>query len=297
MATLANGVAQHASHDLPDRPSTMLALRVHGPEGPIAAFDRTPTSRDAHRGLGWLLLLAAISLAGPSGEVRAQEGEVAEDAALDVADRAMSITAHHPLTGEELPSDTPHPFGGVFGDGIPDKIPYNLSVEYEVPLDPRGPTGREIGNDLVWGNASVLIAVAPGELSAPQGVQNDSDVFCSTIISQNMQNAHEGPEITGTVAGRTGLEFADDYLKLSGRGEVTYEDFHVSMRALAPIGSCNFLTSTTDGYFTVPEIVLFRDSLPPPVSAPDPGAALSVDQAVFRIEPGIDESLTIDCSM
>ena len=118
--------------------------------------------------------------------------------------------------------------------------------------------------------------------------------FRSTIISENMGDM-EGLRITGTVAGRTGLEFDEGYLTLSGRGEVTYEDFHIEARGASPIQACTFFTSTRGGYFRAREVVLFRDALPPLVPAPDPGAPLAVAESVFGIEPGIEESVRISC--
>jgi len=118
--------------------------------------------------------------------------------------------------------------------------------------------------------------------------------FRSTIISDNMGDT-EGLRLTGTASGRTGLEFAEDYLTLSGRGEVEYEDFQIEFRADNPMQNCTIATSTRDGYFRAVQVVLFTDSLPPPAPSPDTGADLAPNDVVFALEPGIGESATISC--
>jgi hypothetical protein len=88
-----------------------------------------PGLRSALRRIrGGFVVLAALAISA--------EGLLAQDE----TDPSIEMTAHHPLTGAQLPGETPYPVRGVPGDGRQDDIPVSIVISYEAFSEPTGPS-------------------------------------------------------------------------------------------------------------------------------------------------------------
>ncbi|RLC55562.1 MAG: hypothetical protein DRI30_07375 [Chloroflexi bacterium] len=231
------------------------------------------------------------------------------------------------LIGDGVPDKIPYMFrvaykspvpGGPTAEEIGDDLLWgNLTIEIHVSLDPEG-EDHSIEEELHprEGNLPNTYFSGLGEIDLPFDVIREMafemqailfragipiDTFTTeirpgmpemTIRSTMTIDGGDALNITSTVSGRTGLEFSSDYFTLSGRGSLDYE--HFSVETSAP-PQCQIATSTTPGYWRAIEVVLFDESHPLPVAAPENGHDLVPIDVVMAIDKGITESAVIQC--
>lgn len=310
------------------------------------------------------LLMAALALA-PLGDLCAQDpaAEGAAAGAAEEAAEALTLTVNNGYTGKPLDTTTPAPHQGQLGDGLPDRLGYNIiitdtarsdsgepelaadlgSLSIKVIIyDGRGvdqtPDGRntyaseearqraawplfeeylvyhrtnnrrtdlhgfiDLGFDLEVGAIYDFIAILERD-----GARQDSvpvDTFTTqftpgmpvlsirSTVTSGGGSGRESMRMTGKISGTSALEMSSDYLRLSGRGRIDYEDF-----VLIPPGGCDAGATWEGDYFwEVLEVVLADSPEEFDASLESVGGFPPPVEVVVALDPSIDEVVAIRC--
>lgn len=228
------------------------------------------------------------------------------------------VWIQHPLTKEDLPSETtvPYPVVGQPEDGDADWIPYLIKVD-GVEGEPQGFTVHVTVNGFagdpkplsdgtmldskgnVWqvkGEVSVPFDAQQGqeveikvEVDLPEGGQskweetvtlgNPDLYFASEIKTRNIVG--DDIVLTSRVEAEFPLSFSSNLGTLVGRDDLIYKEFI----AEHPVPECSLPTTTTDGTLTIREVVYPPGQNEVPVP----------DEMLLFVPPLIKERLTIIC--
>lgn len=99
--------------------------------------------------------------------------------------------------------------------------------------------------------------------------------------------------ITGTISGKTALEFSSDYLRLSGQGLIDYEDFVF----IPPNRGCTVNATWEGGFWRALDVVLADSPEEFDASIESVGGFPPPVEIVMALDPNIDETVSLQCGI